>query len=249
MNFDSGSCPKPLQRMLPEFDRHSPNYDELLRDPLRDVFTGQQSAFFHIRKRDLILRYFHQRRIDTHSLRYLDIGCGKGDLLSLLQTDFIQSVGCDTSFQMTSSIRGLNIRLQDDPETIPFESRSYDFVTAVCVYHHVRPAARPALTREVSRILRPNGIFAIIEHNPCNPVTRLIVSRTSVDSNAILLRPSEVHHLMKSAGFSTDTPQYFLYFPKKIYEVFPSLENGLSRIPLGGQYAVFGSLRPSAGCE
>src|SRR5579864_4580295 len=37
----------------PEFDRYSPSYEELLKDPIRDRFTAGESAFFHVRKRDL----------------------------------------------------------------------------------------------------------------------------------------------------------------------------------------------------
>jgi hypothetical protein len=44
--------------------------------------------------------------------------------------------------------------------------------------------------KEIQRVLRPGGVFSLIEHNPLNPVTRLIVSRTPVDGNAKLLTAS-----------------------------------------------------------
>lgn len=223
----------------PEFDHYAANYDNLLNDPLRQAFKGKNSDFFYTRKRDLILTYFRQKQVNISSLRYLDVGCGRGELLALLREHFSYSAGCDPSSEMMCSIPGIETRIQERSDTIPFDSATFDFVTTVCVYHHVPPAARFALTAEIRRVLVPNGIFAIIEHNPYNPVTRVIVSRTPVDADAILLKPSECRELMQSAGFSVDASKYFLCFPEYIYGRLKDFEDQLSQVPLGGQYAVF----------
>jgi len=225
----------------PEFDKYSAAYEDLLKDPIRDRFAGG-SGFFHTRKRDLIRDYFSASGTDTRGLRYLDVGCGKGELISLLAGDFAQAAGCDPSSGMLEAAAGVEVRVQEDPARIPFDDRQFDFVTAVCVYHHVPPGLRAALTAEIRRLLRPGGEFAIIEHNPWNPVTRLIVSRTPVDADAILLRASETCALLRGAGFSIQRETYFLYFPERLYRVAAALENLLGRVPLGGQYAVFGRL-------
>ena len=223
-----------------EFDHYSPSYEELLKDPIRDRFTGNESGFFHERKRDLIRNFFRMRRADTHRLHYLDIGCGKGELASLLSKDFQRVAGCDPSSGMLSFAKDVETRIQEDPAIIPFGAEEFDFVTAVCVYHHVPPEARLAMTREIGRVLKPGGTLAIIEHNPYNPVTRRIVSRTPVDADAILLKPAEAKGLMEAAGFDTQSLQYFLFFPKSIYDMGGHLLEGVFRwMPLGGQYAVF----------
>jgi SAM-dependent methyltransferase len=223
----------------PEFDNYSASYDDLLKDPIRDGFAGS-SLFFHVRKRDLVRDYFKRSGIDPKGLRYLDVGCGKGELLSLLAGDFAQAAGCDPSSGMLKSALGVEVRVQQDPTRIPFEDGQFDFITAVCVYHHVPPHLRPSLTAEIKRLLTPGGVFAIIEHNPWNPATRLIVSRTPVDADAILLGASETRSLMRSAGFSIHRETYFLYLPEMVYSSVPHLETLLRRVPLGGQYAVFG---------
>jgi hypothetical protein len=83
--------------------------------------------------------------------------------------------------------------------------------------------------------------LAIIERNPYNPLTRLIVSRTPVDADAKLLRPIETRGLLRQQGLEIDKVQYFLYLPEGAYQRLSFLEKTLcSRIPLGGQYAVFG---------
>jgi SAM-dependent methyltransferase len=121
--------------------------------------------------------------------------------------------------------------------------QSFDFLTAVCVYHHVAREERAALTCEAARVLRPGGVFAIIEHNPLNPATRLIVGRLPMDRNAILLSARESRRLLDTAGFANMDTSYFLYLPEKAFRVFSGLEKALRRIPLGGQYAVFGRKR------
>ncbi len=140
---------------------------------------------------------------------------------------------------MTQKIAGIDARVQPDALHIPFGDAEFDLVTAVCVYHHVPPADRPALTREIRRVLRPGGIFCMIEHNPRNPVTRLIVSRTPVDADAILLPAGEARQLATGAEMVPLERDYFLYFPQALYRYLGRLEAALAGIPLGGQYAIF----------
>ncbi|HYP05672.1 MAG TPA: class I SAM-dependent methyltransferase [Bryobacteraceae bacterium] len=230
-----------------EFDHLSESYEQLLADPIRDRFTAGDSQFFHTRKRDLIRAFFKRRGTDTRKLNYLDLGCGKGELLTLLREDFGRVSGCDPSAGMMESgglaEKGITTRVQDDPGIIPYDDSSFDFATAVCVYHHVPPSERDRLTAEVRRVLKPGGLFAIIEHNPYNPATRIIVSRTPVDADAILLTHGETRGLLKRSGFNVDYSEYFLYLPEKLYERAGVLESAFKWLPFGGQYAVFGSRR------
>lgn len=225
----------------PEFDQYSESYADLLKDPIRDRFTGSHPEFFQARKAHLILDYFRRRQRDTSKMKYLDVGCGQGDLLRILQSSFAHAAGCDPSSGMIASLGDVDVRLQADESKLPFPDDSFDFVTASGVFHHVPPQNRTALAKEVNRVLKPEGVFAIIEHNPINPLTRAIVSRSPVDVGAILLRASEARQLISSVGFSVEDVSYFLYIPKALYENGGSIvERLLARIPLGGQYAVFG---------
>jgi ubiquinone/menaquinone biosynthesis C-methylase UbiE len=230
--------------LKPEFDDFSERYEDLLKDPVRDRFQGGAGDFFHVRKRDLIRSYFRRQRINTRELTYLDLGCGKGELAVLLRDDFERTCGCDPSAAMMKAgnlaALGLETRVQGDPDRIPYADNSFDFVSAVCVYHHVPMESRDRLTAEVARVLKPDGTFAIIEHNPYNPVTRAIVKRTPVDADAILLKPGETKRLLARRAFEISELEFFLYLPEKLYGRIGLLEALLRMLPLGGQYAAFG---------
>lgn len=229
---------------MPEFDDFSASYDDLLRDPVRERFTSGDNLFFHVRKRDVIREYFRRRGTATRGCSYLDAGCGRGELLSLLREDFGRVAGCDPSGRMMESGglagKGIETRIQEDPGRLPYGDGEFDFVTAVCVFHHVPPAERAGLLGEMRRVLRPGGTLAVIEHNPYNPATRLIVSRTPVDADAMLLPPGETQRRMREAGAREQETRFFLYLPEPLFARFGWCERALGRVPLGGQYAVFG---------
>ena len=224
-----------------EFDQYSASYADLLKDPIRDRFAGSHPEFFQVRKADLILDYFRRKQLDTSKMRYLDVGCGQGDLLRILRPSFGYAAGCDPSAGMIESLQDMDVRLQVDESRLPFPDEYFDFVTASGVFHHVPPENRINLAKEVNRVLKPKGVFAIIEHNPLNPVTRVIVSRSPVDEGAVLLRASETRRLFSSANLSVDVQCYFLYLPTQLYKKGGLLlEKLLIKVPAGGQYAVFG---------
>lgn len=225
--------------MPQEFDQYANEYEELLRDPIREKFAPG-SKFFSDRKWKLIQDFFARQNRPLSVLRWLDVGCGKGELLRMGKGIFGQIAGCDLSQEMMVSGGDLDICLQPDPDRLPFADGSFDFLTAVCVFHHVEPGTRLALVNEMKRVLAPGGILGIFEHNPFNPTTRLIVSRTPVDQNAILLRAGETEGLMRKAALQEVETEYFLYLPEQFYNRIPWMEAALRSVPLGGQYATFG---------
>src|SRR5262245_55712391 len=161
------------------FNAYANDYAELLRDPIRDKFAASKQFFFE-RKLQIIRGFCRKRNLDTHKLDWIDVGCGQGDLLRLGRSHFRSVAGCDPSEGMLKSCSDLNVRTQPSMVSLPFESGSFDLVTVVCVYHHIAIDERVVFTREAFRLLKPGGIFCNVEHNPLNPVTRVIVSRTPV---------------------------------------------------------------------
>ncbi len=224
--------------MNPEFDQFAPEYSRLLDDPIRNQFTGDP-AFFHHRKWMLIRDFFERQALDPSRMNWLDVGCGQGELLGLAAGSFAQAAGCDPSSRMIQSCANGKVYQQPSPAELPFPDGSFDFVTAVCVYHHVHGGDRALLTKSIRRVLRPGGVFCIIEHNPWNPVTQAIVKRCPVDSDAKLLTASEAARLIRSVDLEIVETNYFLYLPEKLFRRMDWIEHSLRYWPLGGQYAVF----------
>ncbi len=230
--------------MDPEFDRYAPTYSELLRDPIRDRFASDFD-YFHRRKWIAIRDYMAERKINPVSLTWLDVGCGQGELLRLGEGEFGQSLGCDPSSKMRENFSGAKVVQQDSPTEIPFDDQSVDLVTAVCVYHHVAREQRALLTSSIFRVLKPGGVFCLIEHNPWNPVTQVIVKRCPVDVNAELLSPLAVSRLLRHSGLKVIETVHLLFFPERIFERISGVEKSLRRLPFGGQFATF-SRKPTA---
>jgi SAM-dependent methyltransferase len=222
-----------------EFDRLAPEYKELLNDSVREYFAPG-SEFFVSRKVDMLLGFAASQGIDTHQVTWLDVGCGQGDLLRAARHHFGRALGCDVSSGMIAECRDLDVVHQPDPTRLPFDDSSVDWITAVCIFHHVTPSERAPLIADISRVLRPGGIFAIIEHNPFNPAVQLIVRRTPIDENAQLLTAGSSRRLMRHGALSTVGTRYFLYVPQRLYRWAGSIEQLLEGVPLGGQYVVFG---------
>jgi SAM-dependent methyltransferase len=223
--------------MPAEFDQYAEEYSKLSTHPLRDAMG---TGFLHERKWILLQDFYRKSGISTAKLRWLDVGCGKGELLTLGKPSFGSVAGCDLSEGMLGDTRDLEVRVQDSPERLPFADREFDLETAVCVYHHLTLEQRLPVTREVVRSLKPGGIFCIIEHNPYNPMTRYLVSRIPIDANAILLTPGATRQLMREAGLEILGTTYFLYLPEGLYRKLSVIESALTWFPLGGQYVVFG---------
>jgi len=222
----------------PEFDRYAQDYEDLLHVPLRHHFVTSDD-FFHRRKWALLLDFLQRHGLSPGDLAWLDVGCGKGELLSKGRSHFGRIAGCDPSREMARGAAGLEVLVQETPDVLPFGDATFDLATAVCVYHHVGEPDRKPLTLEIRRILRPNGIFCMIEHNPFNPATQLIVKRCPVDRDARLLTAHSARHYTGDAGFRYLETQYFLYFPETLYNRMAGAERLLRSVPFGGQFAIF----------
>jgi SAM-dependent methyltransferase len=230
-----------MENQNAEFDGFADSYDKMLADPLRTRFA-HSSEFFHRRKLEVLISSLSTAGKSPSNLDWLDLGCGRGDLLRMGMAEFSSASGCDVSTASLKYCAGMSVRQQMQADRIPFDAQSFDLVTAACVYHHVAVSERLRLTQSVHKVLRPGGLFAVFEHNPWNPVTRAIVRRCPVDVNAILMRSSECVALLREAGFIRISLHYFLFLPEAAGRKMASLENWLRWLPLGGQYAVVGEI-------
>jgi hypothetical protein len=106
------------------------------------------------------------------------------------------------------------------------------------VLHHIEPGMRRDVVRDLCRRLRPQGIVAVFEHNPLNPVTRRIVSNCSFDEGVILLSKSETKgYFSEIDGMTIMKSGYCLFTPEPLKRL-NWIDSLLRKVPLGGQHFV-----------
>lgn len=230
--------------MKAEFDRHAATYDGGLDNPVKRMMGDSADQFIAVKTRWLMR---HEPQLKQGGLALLDYGCGAGDLMRVLalsggRADF---TGCDVSTGMLAEVakrwpatagEAPRTAPQDGART-PFADASFDVVTISAVLHHVPVAERPAVYRELARVLKPGGRLYVFEHNPRNPLVRYVIARTPIDENAILLDAREVRHgLLDAARYELET-DYLMFMPPGLGVLSP-IDRALSWLPLGAQYVV-----------
>ena len=163
------------------FDRYGDTYVEQLERATGGV--GDPQLFTEVKAR-LLLGAASRLLGSPADLSVLDVGCGPGLTDAFLTGRFGSVAGVDVSQRMVERAREANPSASYecyDGRRLPFEAGSFDLAFAICVLHHVERLERSAFAAEVARVTRPGGIVAILEHNPVNPLTRVVVSRCEFD--------------------------------------------------------------------
>jgi SAM-dependent methyltransferase len=227
-----------------QFDRFSADYEELVDHSI--AFGGREHGFY-LEAKAIALRDLVRRRLgDPSDIRLLDVGCGLGLIHPYLE-GFGELHGVDPSPPTIERARSANPHVQyhvAGGDQLPFASESYDVTTAIALLHHVPLPERAALMREVARVTRAGGLVVVFEHNPINPLTRLVVARCSFDEYAVLLRRRETARLLREAGIAAVASRYILFFPWRT-GLLDRAEHALRRLPLGAQYYVAGVAKGS----
>jgi SAM-dependent methyltransferase len=222
------------------FDGYRSNYRNVVQSSID--FSGLPHSFFMRAKADL-LRELIARRLGPEKPAMLDVGCGVGSIHPLLRGMVNRLSGVDVSSASIAQARADNTDVDYrafDGRSLPFEDGGFDLATAICVMHHVAPAEWAHFIREMRRVVRPGGLVCVIEHNPLNLLTRLAVSRCEFDREAVLLGAGTVRKLLVEGGLREIGAHYFLLLPSEAKSA-RRIENALSNVPLGAQYAAFGT--------
>lgn len=217
----------------PEFDQYANNYEEELRQSIPDVLV--EDAYFAEYK----IRHMARRVCNEDPLQILDYGCGIGRSLNLLAQQFPKAElwGFDVSEQSIDIARQRTERSNLTSNLAELPANSFDLILAANVFHHIPPDARLEAVEHCKRLLKKGGRLFLFEHNPFNPLTRLIFERCSYDQGATMLRRQEVLKLAAAAGLAAIRSDYTLFFPRQL-SPFRPIEKFLGWLPLGAQYCV-----------
>jgi len=218
-----------------EFDRYGDSYEKAVDDAIG--FAGTEHAFYLEAKARALVELARRELGDPARIHALDVGAGPGSLHPYL-AEIGALEGVDVSEALVERAAAANpaVRYRTyDGKRLPFADESFDLAFAVNVFHHVDPPDRADLASELARVVRPGGIVAVFEHNPLNPLTRLVVSRCEFDKGVELLSTREVRALLAQAGLQLVERRYILFFPWRS-ALLQRLETRLGPVPLGAQH-------------
>jgi ubiquinone/menaquinone biosynthesis C-methylase UbiE len=229
-----------------DFDRYAKGYEDEVDRSVS--FTGRNSSFFARRKAEILEEIVRPGLGPLEGLSLLDVGCGTGTTDQVLAPRVRQLHGVDVSEEMLikaqQNVPGAEFSLYDGGR-LPFDDESFDVVVAICVLHHVPKSARQNVVREMMRVIRREGVVAVFEHNPYNPLTRRAVNTCELDRDAVLLPPRETVELLKESGYVEPESRHFLFSPLG-GAMGCSLDRRLRNLPFGGQYVTW--IRRGTGC-
>jgi SAM-dependent methyltransferase len=218
------------------YDRYRDKYEKELDRAVG--FSGKRHSFFTHAKAMELLRLAEQHLGDLHRLDALDVGCGIGLTDRFLEGRLGSLTGVDVSPGVLERAEQANPWARYvlyDGERLPFDDGSFDLAFTVCVVQVIEPSQRPAFVSELTRVTRPGGLVVAFEHNPFNPLTRLVVRRCAFGHDASMLTLGRMAALFRRARLSVVERAYILLFPSRGSRA-RKLERSVARLPLGAQY-------------
>lgn len=125
-----------------------------------DHLDGPSAAFTYIRIANLVDSYVKSGSVQPP---ILDWGCGYGQVSWLLKRRDLSVVSCDVekrpARESIETLSQIQVRYLQDPVRLPYDSGTFGAVLSAGVLEHV--ADVQGSLQEVSRVLRPNGVFFI----------------------------------------------------------------------------------------
>jgi SAM-dependent methyltransferase len=223
-----------------DYDRYRDRYRQELDHAVS--FAGTSHEFFTRAKAEELVRLARLHLGDPAALGALDVGCGIGLTDRHLAARFRALTGTDVSPGVLETAARENPGVHYELAArgrLPFEDSMFDLAFAVCVVQVVAPPERPRFVAELARVTRPGGLVVVFEHNPYNPLTRLVVRRCEFGEDAHMLAMAEAERLLQENGVTPVDRGFLLLFPSRRRRLLAA-ERALRRLPLGAQYYLAG---------
>lgn len=108
---------------------------------------------------------------DEHSIKILDIGCAEGSISVMIGQyfglDASHMHGCDIienkSQNISEQMTFTHITDENNSYQKLYDNEQFDIIIALMSLHHIKN--RDEILKQIHRILKPNGLFIIREHN------------------------------------------------------------------------------------
>ena len=117
---------------------------------------------------DAILRAVEKAAPSGLTGDYLDIGSGKGELLTLLANRYpeLRSFACDCTDELMQREKQKVVLVDLNQQPLPFADKRFDLVTCSETIEHLEDYWR--VLREIFRVLRPGGLAVFTTPNILN---------------------------------------------------------------------------------
>lgn len=229
------------------FDRVARDYEKIHE---RSLPPGVHSGEFVVQRAAKVIEWIGDGG-ESGEFYYLDFGCGNGRMFRRLLDDRglkprvaagrLRLFGLDTSRESLKEAAAIASEprvgfvgaLGELPEGLRF-----DLVVAFNVFHHIDPAERAAVACALRARMKPGGRLVVWEHNPFNPLTRVLVKVCPFDADARLLSVTKTRRLFEANFFDYLRHRHVNVFPPGwLRWGFPAaVERRLSTLPIGAQY-------------
>lgn len=201
-----------------------------------------RSGYFYLRRQELVARELE--RLPQSGGELLDVGCGAGHASAVAGANNFAYYGVDISPEMievakTSRFNPKAIFALASVEDLPFASDRFDVVLALGSLEYVRADRQSAALAEISRVLKPGGIFVASLLNQSCPmwVARTLRERVGLVRAKMLRRPApfvspehlytrrEVRARLEQSGLRHErTIGYsFALLPNRVYSRSPMI--------------------------
>jgi len=216
------------------FDRLATRYVRTLKQA--SVLSLSSVNFFSRIKLETLKSVWLDR---PNSCKILDFGCGVGlNIQPLVQGFCAESIaGVDSSSQSIKEASSCNMEIDFyiDLSQVEKKKLRFDLIFCACVFHHIESEEREDVLERLKRLLTPNGIIAVFEHNPFNPLTRLSVALCELDRGVRLLSRRDLMELGDKVDLRVEESLYYMFFPESLYAIEKRFQF-LRSIPFGAQY-------------
>ncbi|NJL01888.1 MAG: class I SAM-dependent methyltransferase [Spirulinaceae cyanobacterium SM2_1_0] len=127
---------------------------------LSALAVGGQTRFRQLALQGLTIR---------PEMRVLDLCCGAGPVTQFLVQRSPQVIGLDASPKAIQRARQAVPEaeyVEAFAEQTPFADQHFDLVHTSVALHEMRPEQRRQILRETHRILKPGGVFTLVDFHP-----------------------------------------------------------------------------------
>lgn len=134
-----------------------------LKEKLAEVYPQFQTGGDFFRK-------YLKNHLTNESV-VLDAGCGDGGMIAEFKSQLQSIIGIDINESLLKKNNAVDKKIIGSLESIPLASNSIDLAVSEFVLEHLQNPL--AVFKEISRVLKPDGVFIFITPNVINPIMAL----------------------------------------------------------------------------